>query len=90
MKKHRIISELSFDSDGVAIQFVTPSEDVKKNGLLVNHSILIPLGDDYDTEIQALVDAAMALLDDALEDFEVLGPPEEREREDEDHDDDDD
>lgn len=82
--------ELDLQSGGCTITYVTPKLDAKANGLLLNHSIAIPYSDDYVDEIDAVVDAIQALLDDVLEDFEALGPPESTPVENEDDEDDDD
>lgn len=71
----RLIRALTFNNDGsVTIEYVTPSEDFKANGLALNHAILVPAGEDYDDEIEAAREAALALLIDALFDLAHLGP----------------
>lgn len=70
----RIIRAVNFLEDAVTIEYVTPEEDVKANGVTVNHALMVPAGDDYDDEIEAVFDAVQALLADVLEDLPRLEP----------------
>lgn len=74
MRPQRVIASISFSEEGaVAITWMDVSTDVRNGGLLVaSHQLLVNPGDggkDYGDEIDAVRDAALGLLDDALEDF---------------------
>lgn len=86
-----IIRSINFLPTGdVAIEYTHPLQDYKVNGLAVNHQLFVPGDQDYDDEIEAVLDAATALVRDALEDFGRLDPmamptpPDDEEDEDED------
>ena len=64
--KH-VIQSIGFDDSGVFIEYLVPST-VKASGLGLQSTLIIPTDDDYDDEIEALIDAARHLLLDALED----------------------
>lgn len=70
-----IIRTLTFSQDGsVGIDFMEPLADIRENDLLMNHVLFVPAEDEYDDEIDALRDAALYLLADALEDFRRMPP----------------
>ncbi len=89
-KDRALIRVIQFEPDtgSVAIEYCIPGMDVRENGVLLNHTLFVPGGDDYDDEIDALRDAARALLDDVLEDLPHLEPIRARELDDDDDDDD--
>lgn len=70
----RIIRALAFDEEGNAtVEYVSPLEDVRANGLILNHAVLVP-AEAYDDAIHDVRIAALALLDAALGDFAELPP----------------
>ena len=88
-----LIRSITIHPDGVALEFMDADTDMRRNGMQLQHVLFVPEGDDYDDEIQALVDAAHALLIDALEDYGNMPAlkladmvPDETEDEDEDED----
>lgn len=70
----RVVRSVQFVDGAVTVEYVTPADDIKANGITVNHALMIPVGDDYDDEIDAVLDAVYALLEDVLEDLPVLEP----------------
>lgn len=71
----RLLRSVNFNpDDSITIEFVTPDEDFKANGLALNHAIYIPSGEDYDDEIDAVRETVLELLADALDDVPRLGP----------------
>lgn len=74
----RVISSVTFMEDGsVVIVYMDPSSDVRNRGLVaVSHQAHIARGgnQDYAQEIDDLNDAAVRLLNDALEDFDETEP----------------
>lgn len=90
MIRERGIKSITFEDEGVVINYITPKQDIKANGVVVNHVLLVPYDDDYEDEIEALFEASHALLEDVLEDLPQLDPMPELEREEEPDDDNDD
>jgi hypothetical protein len=75
MSEIRLIRSLTFQPDGsVAVEYVTPATDVKANGLEINHVLLIPRDSDYDDELDAVMEAVNAMLEDAIEDLDTAAP----------------
>lgn len=71
-----VIRSVTFQEDGsVAIEYVRPQDDVKSNGVVFNHVCFVPATAEYDSEIEVLVAASLALLEEAEEDATRLGPP---------------
>lgn len=73
----RVVQAVTFGDDDVVIQYMTLPDDVRNKGLLVmTRSLVISEGDeaDYVQEIADLKAAALALLNDALEDFATTEP----------------
>lgn len=70
----RVIRSVNFVEDAVFVEFFSPADDIKANGVIINHSIAVPTGESYDDEIEALTDAVFALLEDVLEDIPGLEP----------------
>lgn len=68
----RIIRSIQWSDDGVAIEYMSPAEDLKANGVTLNHVLVVPAGDDYDDELEALTESAHFLLEDVLEDVPRL------------------
>lgn len=56
---------------GVVLTYGRVPQDIRKNGLMWQHSVQIPAGSDYDEELEAVSDALQALLEDVLEDEET-------------------
>ena len=55
-----VIRALSFTEDGgLGMEYLIPSTDMKANGLMVQHTLYVPGGEDYEDEIQAVMDAAI-------------------------------
>ena len=70
----RLIRTVTLQSDGATVEYVDSKRDLRDNGLMVNHIVFIPAGEDYDEGLEALIVAAQRLLSDALEDLEVMEP----------------
>ncbi len=86
-----VIRAIGFEGDGsVTMDYLIPSRDAFRTGVVLNHTIHIPLGDQYDEEILNLTEAALALLADVLEDLPVMEPMPAVLTDDEDDDDEDD
>jgi hypothetical protein len=73
-----LVQSVMIGENGLVIDYTRPAEDVKSNGLQVTHSLFIPLGEDYDDEIEAVLEAVHDCLADAHEDLELLGGPKPR------------
>lgn len=72
MTDERVIRSIGFMAEGgVVIEYVTPAVDVAANGIVLNHSVLVPALDEYDTELTDLVTASQALLATVLAVFFV-------------------
>jgi hypothetical protein len=70
-----IVRSIVFDDDGAAvIEYCVPAQDVRDNGVVLNHLLSVPREDQYDDEIDAVTDAVQALLADVLEDFPTMAP----------------
>lgn len=68
-----IIQQITVEPDGgLQIGFYRPHDDIKANGVLHLHTLLIPADDDYDDEIEAVLDAARFAVRDVLEDLPNL------------------
>lgn len=81
------IEGIEFGPDGVAMSYIRLPADVRKNGLAWRHQVLVPSGSDYDDELEALAEAAGALLADVLDDEDRAEPvdlPDEEESDEED------
>jgi len=79
------VAGIEFTPEGVVIGYMRMPRDVRKNGLIWQHQVQVPNGSDYDDEIEALTEAAHALLVDVLDDedrAEPIDPPTEEEDED--------
>jgi len=64
-----LISSMTWQPDGIAIEFMDVDGDLRVSGLQMQHVIFVPTEDEYDEEMDAVTDAAMALLVDALQDY---------------------
>lgn len=60
--------------DSIVLEYCIPDQDARENGVILNHTMAIPYGKDYDSEIDAVHDAVLALIDDVLEDLPHLEP----------------
>ena len=81
------ITGLVLHEEAIEIGYVRLPQDVRKNGLVWQHSVQIPRKSDYDDEIEAFEEALVALLEDALDDedrAEAIDPTEEEEEDDDD------
>lgn len=68
-----MIQHIGVGPDGsLQIGYLKPAEDVKANGAMHMRTIVIPAGDDYDDEIEAVMDAAAYAVRDILEDWDKL------------------
>lgn len=89
-----VLRTVQFEPDGsVVIEYCIPAKDARENGVVLNHIMSVPYGQDYDDEIDAVHDAALELISDVLEDLPNLAPirpPQPREERDDDGDDDED
>lgn len=77
---------IDFGTQGIGIGYIRVPKDVRKNGLAWQHQVVVPRGSDYDDEIEALVEAAQALLADVLDDEGRAEPIDMTDPEDEDDD----
>jgi hypothetical protein len=68
------ITGVALVEGGVEISYGRLPQDVRKNGLAWQHSVLIPKGSDYDDEIETFEEALLALLEDALDDEDTAEP----------------
>lgn len=87
----RQISNVELLDGAVAISYVRLPQDMRKNGLLWQHTVVVPIGSDYDDELEAFTDALQELLADVLDDETRAEPVEvepikEQEEDDEDAD----
>lgn len=92
-----MLRAVSFEDNGsVVLEYCIPAQDARENGVVLNHILRVPYGQEYDEEIDAVHDALLALVSDVLEDLPHLQPlrareaPEGDDEDDEDDDDDDD
>ena len=70
-----LVRGVTFSPDGgVAIDYMEPLKDLRKNDLAINHSIYIPAEDEYEDEIEEVQKTILYLLADALEDFHAMPP----------------
>lgn len=79
------LAGIEFLPEGVSLTYVRLPKDVRKNGLVWQHRVLVPSDSDYDDEIETLHDAAQALLADVLDDedrAEPIDPPTEEDEDD--------
>lgn len=81
-----VIEGIDISPDGVSISYLRLPLDIRKNGLAWRHQVFVPAGSDYDDELEALNDAALALLADVLDDEDRAEPIEPQEEEDDDDD----
>lgn len=73
--RHVLLRTITFQPDeSVVLEYCIPSQDARENGVILNHTMAIPYGKDYDDEINAVHDAVFALIDDVLEDLPYLEP----------------
>lgn len=71
-----LIRGVSFDLDtgGAVIEYVTPADDVRENGLVRNHALLIPPTDQFDESIVTLLRAAETALQFCLDAYGQAPP----------------
>ena len=68
------IRSITFQSDGsIAIEYIGLT-DFKANGLQLQHVALVPAGEDYDDEIEAVHEAALELVRDVVDDLGRVAP----------------
>lgn len=85
-----MLRTVSFEDTGaVVLEYCIPAQDARENGVVLNHILQVPYGQDYDEEIDAVHDALLALVSDVLEDLPHLEPLRPRAPEPDDDDDDD-
>lgn len=84
------VSAVEFGPDGLLVTYQRIPTDIRKNGLIWQHAVLVPHGSDYDDEIEELVASLRALLLDVLDDEDRAEPIELTEEQEQDDDDDDD
>jgi hypothetical protein len=64
------IGSITFDGDRIAIDYVDPDNDLRNEGLVMQtHQLTVLRSPAYADEIDALQEAALALLHDALDDY---------------------
>lgn len=57
---------------GLQVSYYLPETDLKANGVLHMHTVIIPFGDQYDDEIETFRDALVQVLLDVLDDLPNL------------------
>lgn len=68
-----LIRGLSFDPDGsCAVEYCDAQVDGRLAGVLVNHTMFVQAGGQYDDELDAVVLAVQALLVDVIEDLDSV------------------
>ncbi len=72
--RKRQIDSIQFDEDGVTINYIEPESDVRGQGIVHLHTLMIPSTADYADEMRDVLAAAEYLLGDALDDWERLDP----------------
>lgn len=72
MPKKVTIQSIGVDTDGLQIGYYIPAEDIKSNDVIHMHTLIVPLGADYDDEITAVLEAARYLVLDVLDDLPRL------------------
>lgn len=82
------ITGLQFLEEGVEISYIRVPGDVRKNGLVWSHAVLVPFASDYDEELEEFETALKDLLRDALDDEDRADPIDLTEPDDEDEDED--
>ena len=89
MKDKPQITGVTLTPDGIEIGYLRFPQDVRKNGLVWQHTVLAPFASDYEDEIEEFFDALHALLADVLDDEDRAEPidPDEDEEEETDEDD---
>lgn len=70
----RVIQSIQLMPDGVSVTWFEIPDSFRSSGVSRTHQITIPNDPEYGEEIETLVDAASALLVDALEDFDGSEP----------------
>lgn len=74
----RLIQSVAVSPDGgLQIGYYAPGTDVKANGVILLSTLVVPPDDEYDDEIEAVLDAIKHLVADVLEDFANLPAMEE-------------
>lgn len=74
MSEELQILGLQFLEEGVEIGYMRVPADVRKNGLLWTHAVVIPRNSDYEDELDAFQEALKDLLVDALDDEDRAEP----------------
>lgn len=86
-----LLRGLNIEPNGdMLVEYCIPSLDARQNGVILNHTLLVPMGADYDDELEAVQESILALIRDVLEDFPELEPlrlPQAADDEDDDDDD---
>jgi hypothetical protein len=77
------------EDGGLEIGYLRLPQDVRKNGLVWQHAVRVPVGTDYDDEIEAFQQALVDLLEDVLDDEDRAEPIELKDEDDEDEEEDD-
>lgn len=76
MSEELQILGVQFLDEGVEIGYMRVPADVRKNGLLWTHAVVIPRDSDYEDELEAFQEALKDLLLDALDDEDRAEPVE--------------
>lgn len=88
MEQELVINAVEAGPDGgLVIHYGRLPRDVRKNGLMWQHTVQVPADSDYDDELEAVQEAVKALLEDVLDD-ENRAEPIEMDQEEEEEDDD--
>ena len=64
-----LIRTITIMPDGVTLEFMDTEGDLRESGLQLQHALFVPDDEEYEDEIQALLDSAHALLLDGLQDY---------------------
>lgn len=75
-----VIRGVVIDTDSISIEYMAIPDDVRHNGrVMQQHTLVVARHPEYQDEIDALEDAALELLRDALEDYQNTEPVQLRE-----------
>lgn len=70
----RIIQSIQFTPGEVSVTWFEVPDSFRESGMSRTHHLSIPFGQEYGDEIDKVMDAAQAMLADALEDFDASEP----------------
>lgn len=71
---NRIVRNLAFTPEGIAIEYADVKYDLRDNGLASHHALLIPATDDYADLLDEVVEVVHRALNKALADWNNTVP----------------